>query len=116
MKTATLALALVGLLMNTGCGTPSPASNAPADGKSATLTALERKIARFAPVDIAANVDALPANEREAVTHLVRAAQLFDDLFMLQSWAGNQAMLATLKSDQSPEGKAELHYFLINKG
>jgi hypothetical protein len=80
------------------------------------VTELQKKINKFAPVDISANVDALPANEREALTHLVTAAQMFDDLFMMQSWSGNLDMLSKLRADQSPEGKAELHYFLINKG
>jgi len=120
MRKALSALTLLGLTMNTGCNTPSPASSsttsAPAGATSAVVAMLDKKIAQYAPVDISANVDALPANEREALTHMVQAAQLFDELFYLQSWAGNPAMLAKLKADQTPEGKAELHYFQINKG
>src|SRR5262245_9399869 len=68
------ALTLTGLIMNSACNgstsTPSNAS-APAGGQSPVLAALEKKIAQFAPVDIGANVDALPANEREALMHMV---------------------------------------------
>jgi Peptidase family M49 len=47
---------------------------------------------------------------------LVEASKIVDGLFLRQAWAGNDAMLADLARDQSPEGRARLHYFLINKG
>src|SRR5207302_7267210 len=37
-------------------------------------------------------------------------------LFLRQVWAGNDAMLLDLVKDQTPTGRARLHYFLINKG
>src|SRR5258706_1334220 len=37
-------------------------------------------------------------------------------LFMRQVWAGNEEMLLDLIRDETPEGRARLHYFLINKG
>ena len=54
---------------------------------------LRQKIARFAPTDLTADITALPANEREALAHMVRAAQVMDALFLEQVWAGNEAML-----------------------
>ena len=39
-----------------------------------------------------------------------------DALFLEQVWAGNDAMLLALLRDESPAGKARLHYFRINKG
>jgi hypothetical protein len=77
---------------------------------------LEKQIARFAPTDLGADITALPANERQALAHIVRAAQVMDALFLEQVWAGNDAMLLDLVRDQTPLGKARLHYFLINKG
>ena len=47
---------------------------------------------------------------------LVEASKIVDGLFLRQVWAGNEAMLADLARDRSPEGRARLHYFLINKG
>jgi hypothetical protein len=90
----------------------TPAS-APADPAVAELT---RKIARFAPTEISADLSQLPASERTALMHLVRAAQVMDALFLQQVWAGNEATLFDLIRDESPLGKARLHYFLINKG
>jgi Peptidase family M49 len=77
---------------------------------------LERRIARFAPTDLSADISALPENERQALARIINAAQVMDALFLEQVWAGNDAMLVDLLRDQSPLGKARLHYFLINKG
>ena len=72
--------------------------------------------ARFAPVDLTADVSALPPNERQALAKLVEAARVFDALFLRQVWAGNETMLLDLVRDSSDLGRARLHYFLINKG
>jgi hypothetical protein len=82
----------------------------------ATQTSLAPKIARFAPTDISADISALPPNERQALTHMIRAAQVMDALFLEQVWAGNESMLMSLLRDESPAAKERLHYFLINKG
>ena len=94
--------------------TPPPAApEAPVDKAVAEL---QKKSARFAPTDLTADITALPANEREALAHMVRAAQVMDALFLEQAWAGNEAMLQSLVRDETPLGKARLHEFLINKG
>ena len=72
--------------------------------------------ARFAPVDLTADVSTLPDNERQALAKLVEAAKVFDALFLRQVWEGNETMLLDLVRDGSPLGRARLHYFLINKG
>src|SRR6187399_260281 len=109
---------VVVLTMSTACSdsTPPPASSPATAAASPVVAALNTKIARFAPVPITADATALPPNEREALDQLVRAARLVDGLFLEQVWAGNAAALAHLASDRTPEGQAELHYFLINKG
>src|SRR5438132_11539440 len=72
--------------------------------------------ARFAPVDLTADVSKLPANERQALAKLVEAATVMDTLFLRQVWAGNETMLLNLLQDTSELGRARLHYFLLNKG
>jgi len=72
--------------------------------------------ARFAPVDLTADVEALPENERRALAKLVEASKVFDALFLRQVWEGNATMLLDLSRDNSPLGPARRHYFLINKG
>ena len=72
--------------------------------------------ARFAPVDLTADVSKLPANERQALARLVEAAKVMDTLFLRQVWAGNETMLLELLQDTSPLGRERLHYFMVNKG
>ena len=72
--------------------------------------------ARFAPVDLTADISTLPANERQALATLVEAARVFDALFLRQVWTGNEALLLGLAGDRSALGQARLQYFLLNKG
>jgi hypothetical protein len=97
--------------------TPTNTTAAPAAGSTAGGgDELSRKIARFAPTDIAADVSGLPPNERQALTHMIQAAQVMDALFLEQVWAGNEAMLLDLLRDDSEAGQMRRHYFLLNKG
>ena len=77
---------------------------------------LKSMAARFAPVDLGADISGLPASERQALARLVAAARIFDALFLRQVWAGNESMLMELVRDQSDLGRTRLHYFMINKG
>jgi len=104
---------LVMTALGSACAVGAPGDAVPAVD---TRSALDKKIARFAPVDIAADISGLPANESGALAHIVRAARLMDGLFLEQVWAGNPALMAQLAADDSTEGRARLHYFLINKG
>ena len=72
--------------------------------------------ARFAPTDIGADLSPLSAADRQVLAKLVEASKIIDALFLRQVWAGNEPMLLDLVEDQTAEGRARLHYFLINKG
>ena len=92
------------------------AAGAHAQQRVPDLAQLKTMTARFAPVDLSADVGPLPANERQALARLVEAARVMDTLFLRQVWAGNETMLLDLLQDTSELGRARLHYFLINKG
>ena len=77
---------------------------------------LQTKTARFAPVDLTADISKLPDSEKQALARLVQASRLIDTLFLRQVWAGNETMLLDLIQDQTPVGIARRRYFLINKG
>src|SRR5262245_16164705 len=77
------------------------------------LATLTRMTARFAPVDIGADVSKLPADERRALVYLIEAARQVDAIFLRQVWAGNHALLMDLSGDSTPLGRARLDYFLI---
>ncbi|MCG6920220.1 MAG: hypothetical protein LJF15_03915 [Acidobacteria bacterium] len=105
---ATLILLTLGLL-------PGPVAmaveHAPPD--EARLRAMT---ARFAPVDLGADLSGLPANEREALARMIEAARIMDPLFLRQVWAGNQALLMELLGDHSGLGEARRHALILNKG
>src|SRR5919197_5417571 len=79
-------------------------------------TKLQQMAARFAPTEISADVSKLSDADRRVLAKLVEASKIVDALFLRQVWAGNDAMLMNLVRDESPAGRARLHYFLINKG
>jgi hypothetical protein len=114
-STIVIAAAIVG----SACGEPSMPQSAPAPVSKSTSD-VERMIARFAPVDISADISNMPEPERRALGLMVQAAKIMDALFMRQVWSGNEAMLEDLSRAavrrSRPEAIHELHFFLINKG
>ena len=80
------------------------------------LTRLQQMEARFAPVDLSADLSSLPPNERQALAALVDAARVIDALFLRQVWSGNETMLLDLLGNESALGRARLRYFALNKG
>jgi hypothetical protein len=114
--------AVIAIALALGIGCRGKESNQPAqpaeapDVQTNDLQRLENMTRRYAPVDLTADVAALPENERKALAKIVEAAKVFDALFLRQVWEGNETMALDLVSDTSPLGRARLHYFLINKG
>jgi Peptidase family M49 len=85
-------------------------------GNLPDLAQLNRMTARFAPVELKVDLAGLSPGDRQALVKLIEAARIFDEIFMRQLWAGNQALYAKLQPDLTPLGKARLHYFWLNKG
>jgi Peptidase family M49 len=77
---------------------------------------LDQMAARFAPTEIRVDLSKLSLGDHKVLAKLVEASQIVDGIFLRQDWAGNPSMLLRLASDESPEGRARLHYFLVNKG
>jgi hypothetical protein len=100
------------LLASLGAGTVAGGAQTTAPGADQ----LKNMSARFAPVDLSADISKLPANERQALAKLVEVAKVMDTLFLRQVWAGNETMLLNLLQDASPLGRERLHYFILNKG
>ncbi|HET9830250.1 MAG TPA: hypothetical protein VFP91_01015, partial [Vicinamibacterales bacterium] len=85
-------------------------------GRVSEAARLQQMAARFAPTEIRVDVSKLTPADRKVLAKLVEASQIMDALFLRQVWVGNDAMLIDLAGDPSPDGRARLHYFLINKG
>lgn len=84
---------------------------------SASETAqLQQMAARFVPTDITADVSKLLPNDRRVLAKLIQAAKIIDGIFLRQVWSDNASMLFDLARDPTPEGRARLHYFIINNG
>jgi hypothetical protein len=77
---------------------------------------LRQMAARFAPTEIGADLSNLSPSDRQVLAKLIKASQIIDALFLRQVWTGNPAMLLALAGNQTAEGRARLHYFLVNKG
>ena len=77
---------------------------------------LAKKIARFSPTVLTANLSQLSRGDRLALTKIIAAAKLLDPLFLRQVWAGNDALKQKLAADKTAVGQQRLHYFLINDG
>lgn len=88
------------------------------ENKTATTESirLAQMTARFAPTDLTADISKLSLGERQILAKLIQASKIIDSIFLRQVWSGNVAMLLDLSHDQSPEGRARLHYFRLNKG
>jgi hypothetical protein len=80
------------------------------------LAQLEKMTARFKPIELRLDVSKLSAGDRQALTKLVEASRILDEIFLKQIWSGNEALYAKLRNDSTPLGKARQHYFWINKG
>ena len=77
---------------------------------------LAQMTARFAPTELKTDLTKLSPGDRKLLAKLVEASQIIDGIFLRQRWSQNTSMLLELAGDQSAEGYARLHYFLLNKG
>jgi hypothetical protein len=77
---------------------------------------LAKKIARFAPTTLTADVSKLSPKDREALEKIIQAAKWLDPLFRIQVWSGNQELEKKLLADKTAASRQRLHYFLINDG
>ncbi len=80
------------------------------------LAELNRLIARFAPAPVTADTSKLVPGDKQALSKLLEAAAVIDEIFRAQLWSGNAALKERLAKDATPLGKARLHYFQINNG
>ncbi len=87
-----------------------------AETKAPDEAGLKAMLARFVPADVKVDVARLPANERLALAKLVEAAKLCDAIFLRQRAPLSESWLQQLVRDETPLGRARLHYFRLNAG
>lgn len=98
------------------CALACTAAAAAEDRAVPDAAQLQSMEARFAPVDVRVDVSDLPPNERAALQRLIEASRYIDSLFMRQRSPGNEATLIQLLADNTPQGRARLSYFMLNRG
>jgi hypothetical protein len=104
---------ILSLILTMGLITTTLTAQKPEPGGDPELA---KKIARFAPTTLTADVSKLSAKDRQALDKIIAAAKLFDPLFLRQVWTGNDALEKKLMADKSAAGRQRLHYFYINDG
>jgi hypothetical protein len=82
----------------------------------ASLAELRQMSARFVPTPLVVDTSTLTRGDRQALVKLIEAARIVDGLYLDQVWSGNAAEYDRLRADDSPLGRARLHYFWVNKG
>ncbi|HEY1939565.1 MAG TPA: hypothetical protein VGJ33_16665 [Candidatus Angelobacter sp.] len=108
-----LTFLLVSILMATAQKTPAASSSPNAFPNADELNQMA---ARFAPVHLDVDLSGLSAGDKKALAKLVEAGRVVNHLFMQQFWSGDLALYQKLQQNKTALGKAQLHYFWINKG
>ena len=105
MRTAHIAL-LLSLFMSTQ----------PTLLKGQTTLELQKQIAQFALTPLQVDTSHLSAGDRQALTKLIKAGRVIDQIFVQQLWDGNEQLYKQILADKTPLGRARLHLFWISKG
>lgn len=77
---------------------------------------IEKRVAQFARLPLAADISALKAEDRQVLDKLIQAAELMDPIFLRQVWTGNPALAKELEALQGKDAEAAREYFRINFG
>ncbi|HKR59599.1 MAG TPA: hypothetical protein VJS64_07680 [Pyrinomonadaceae bacterium] len=109
LRLLALLIVIVGVT-TTSLGNQKPRRRAAGDPE------LAKKIARFSPTVLTADLSQLSGGDRQALTKIIEAAKLLDPLFLRQVWEGNETLKQKLEADKTAAGRQRLNYFLINDG
>ena len=93
-----------------------PFATAQKSSSTPDLAQLQQMTSRFAPTSLRVDTSKLSSGDRQALVKLIEASRILNTVFMKQFWSGNIALYGRLQKDNTPLGKARLHYFGLNKG
>ncbi|HPN34414.1 MAG TPA: peptidase [bacterium] len=97
---------LTAVLVVAGCGTAPLTSKAPVDY-------LSKELAKFAPVELKADLSHLSVNDKKCLEKLIKAAEVIDQMFLRQVDPQNPQLLKTLEKNQD---QPYLDFFRIMYG
>ena len=116
MRTLTLLTALTLPLALGACAPPSTDESTAADDEAAEVdseqAAIAKRLERFAPTELTADLSGVPEGEIEVLRELIAAGRLMDEIFLRQVHAGN----AELRAEAEARGGALAEYFAVNFG
>ncbi len=73
-------------------------------------------LARFAPVEVSADISFLPENEQQALAKLIEASRYMDEIFLRQVWEQNPRYRDALAKRTDELGRKAYDYFQISFG
>jgi hypothetical protein len=91
----------------------------PAASASETPTVapdLAKRVAQFAPTPMTADLSALSPEDQQVLDKLIETAQLMNELYLRQAWAGNLGVRAEIEKLTGPEAPLVRDYFQMNFG
>lgn len=110
--TTTLLVAIA--LASAGCGgSPDHSPDAP---DLTVAPDIEARRAQFMPQELSTSLDHLSDGDRTALGHLIDAANVMDEIFRRQAWAGNPEFAEKVEALRGPGADAAKEYFRIMYG
>ncbi len=108
-----LCITLVAAGLAIGCG----AGNKPAaPDELSVVSDIAARRAQFVPQTLTAAVDHLSDGDLQALRHLVEAARVIDEIYLLQAWAGNPDFAERVAGFDGQDGNALRDYYRIMYG
>lgn len=88
------------------------------ENREARCLNIHKKLDRYVPVTLMAELSGLHPGDREALILTVKAAKVLDCIFYQQVWSSNLELKNWLEqhSEDSELDKVKFNYYLINKG
>jgi hypothetical protein len=108
-------LLAAGLFLFPGAAMTRPAGETAAAG-APTLEAVQRRLKRIVPVEMAFDARQLPQKDRELLRHLVAASQQIDEAFWRQSYRKAAEIRDALRAKSDPLSKALLRLVILHAG
>lgn len=114
MRGRIMTLGLAAMMGLAGCG--GGGGQAPAESSLKIAPDIAARRARFAPMRMETDLTVLSQGDREALDHLVKAAELVDQIFVRQAWAGNPEFAAKVAALSGPLAVPAKDYYRIMYG
>jgi hypothetical protein len=114
-----MAWSMLGLLVACGSPEPPPQQAEPSPAAGGELVVADdvgARLARFASVELDADLSPLSTEDRTVLGHLVRAAQQIDAVFLRQVWTGNPELRRRVAAYDGPRAESARAYFDVNYG